>query len=495
VLVSVVLLGSLLGCRPEAGRDADVEASALVGRWQGFVAADNGTELRVDVEVNQSSEAGLSGLIDLRDAGVLDIPAEIDLVGGAVTIAVGSDPVFAGQLEEDRGSLRGQMFWSSDGTWHDLVLTKDNQAFRAFDVPRLTNSGGVQLDYSYEKTPQQAPDGWPVSSLAAEAIDEERISSLIERVLREELGRPEAILIARNGKLVLEEYFYGFGRNRIHPIQSITKSVLSLVFGIAHDRGLVGDLHQPVYAFFPERQGRRWIDHEYPISLAHLLTMSAAVEWNDEDYESSTAMNRSGDWIGYVLDLEQAGAPGAVASYNSGLSILLGGVLRKTTGKRVDLFAEETLFADLNVSSYRWQHARDGTTHTGGGLSITAYDLAKMGQLMLDKGVWQGKRVMSESWITESSERHLPLSEESIRATGDSPYSTGYGYQWWHQTYKVNGATIHAIAGRGYGGQYLGIFPALNTVVVLYNGEWGAPSERVFDSNAVVEEWILPAIH
>ncbi len=122
---------------------------------------------------------------------------------------------------------------------------------------------------------------------------------------------------------------------------------------------------------------------------------------------------------------------------------------------------------------------------------MTAYDLAKIGQLVLDKGVWNGKRVVSDSWITESVKRHLPLAEGSL---GASRYVTGFAYHWFNQSYEVDGITIQAIVGKGYGGQYLGIFPSLNTVVVLNNGEWGMPWERVFDYDVIVEEWILPAI-
>ena len=469
-----------------------VASSSLVGVWRGFTHVQ-GQEIRVEVEINQEPNGELVGVVDFRDSAVLDVPLEVELLGHTVTMTVGSSPLVEGRLSDDLGVIEGRVFVATMDSWKSLVLKKDDEAFRRFALPRLTDSGEPQRVYSY-RPPSVAEGGWPVSTLSAEAIDEEPIAGLVESVLREEQGRPEAILIARNGKLVLEEYFYGFTRDRLHPIQSVTKGVTSLLFGIAQDRRFVEDLGQPVSGFFPEYQGRQWIDRAYPITLFHLLTMSAAIEWNDEGHESTTAMYRSGDWIGYVLDRDRAGEPGRVSSYNSGLSILVGGIIRNTTGRYVDQFAEETLFADLQMSNYRWQAASDGTRNTGGGLVLSAYDLAKIGQLVLSKGVWNGKRVVSESWIEESTKRHLPLGEESIRATGGSPYSTGYGFQWWHQSYEVNGEIVNAIAGMGYGGQYLGILPTLNTVIVLNNGEWGDPWERIFDYNAIVEEWILPAI-
>ena len=498
-LITAAAMSVFLGCEPESRREPDVgppSASALVGLWQGFAYLE-GQEIRVEIELSMNPEGGLVGVADFPESGGFDVPLGVALVGDSVSITSASRSLIEGRLSDDLGAIQGQLFVSTMGAWYSLVLEKDNPAFRRFELPRLTENGEAQSEYSY-RPPEESENGWPVSTLAAETIDEEQIAALVESVFREEHGHPEAILIARNGKLVLEEYFYGYSRDRMHSIQSVTKSVTSLLFGIAQDRGYVGDLDQPVYTFFPEYRGRKWIEQEYPITSAHLLTMSAAIEWDAD--ESSDAdggeagwqrLTRDDDWIGYVLDLDQAGTPGEVASYNTGLSTLLGGVIRNTTGKYVDEFAEETLFADLHVSRYRWQKARDGTRETGGGLSVTAYDLAKIGQLVLDKGMWNGKRVVSDSWITESGEHQLPLAEGS---QGASRYVTGYAYHWWNQSFEVDGQTIDAIAARGYGGQYLGIFPTLNTVVVLYNGEGGMPEERVFDAGVIVEEWILPAI-
>ncbi|MCH8347747.1 MAG: serine hydrolase [Proteobacteria bacterium] len=498
IAVLIGLGNATLADDQDAAEEADVgpiTASELVGLWQGFTDLE-GREIRVEIKISKNAEGELSGVVDLRDTSTLGVPLEVEFAGDTVNLSTGSGSFFKGRLSDDLRAIQGELFVATKDSWYSLVLKRDNDAFRRFEVPRLTDAGAIQRTYSY-RPPRAAEDGWAVSSLDAEAIDEGQITSLVESVLREEQGLPEAILIARNGKLVLEEYFHGYSRDRIHPIQSVTKSVMSLLLGIAQDGGFVGGMDEPVYTFFPEHAGKKWIDRKYPITLANLLTMSAAIDWNDvggesgHDFESTAAMHRSGDWIGYVLDQDQAGVPGKVASYTGGLSILLGGVIRNATGKYADEFAEETLFADLHVSSYRWQKARDGTRETGGGLTLTAYDLAKMGQLVLDKGMWNGKRVVSDTWIAESVKRHLPLAEGAL---GGSPYTTGFAYHWWIQRYEVNGKTIQAIVGRGYGGQYLGIFPALNTVVVMNNGEWGNPRERVFDYDVIVEKWILPAI-
>jgi len=350
----------------EATEEADVgpiTASELVGLWQGFIYLE-GQEIRVEIEISQNSEGELVGIADFRDTSTLGVPLEVELVDDNVNLSTGSGSLFKGQLIDDLRAIQGELFVATKDSWYSLVLERDNDAFRRFAVPRLTDAGAIQRNYSY-RPPRAAEDGWAVSTLDTEAIDERQITSLVESVLREEHGLPEAILIARNGKLVLEEYFYGYSRDRIHPIQSVTKSVISLLLGIAQDGGFVDGMDVPVYTFFPEHAGKKWIDRKYPITLANLLTMSAAIDWNDvggesgHDFESTAAMHRSGDWIGYVLNQDQAGVPGKVASYTGGLSIVLGGVIRNATGRYADEWAEETLFADLHVSNYRWQNARD----------------------------------------------------------------------------------------------------------------------------------------
>ena len=258
-------------------------------------------------------------------------------------------------------------------------------------------------------------------------------------------------------------------------------------------RGLIKNVDTPVHIFFSDYSGTKWIDQQYDITLRNLLTMSAALEWNERAAygtmaNDNTAMNRSPDWIGYVLDRDLAATPGETSVYCSGLTILLGGILKNTTTKYVDKFADETLFMELGITDYTWGAHADGTRHTGGGLRVRPRDLAKIGQLVLDKGKWRGKGIVNESWIEESTESHLPLKE------GRYKYSATYGYQWWRDTYNVNDKTVEVIGGHGYGGQYLGVIPSLNMVVVLTAGEFVDISERIFSYFRAVEEGILPAV-
>ena len=484
----------LMGCNEtktaEApGVEAPEESSRLSrdGQWLGFIPYEWRT-VRLQLRLTGVETDNPEGSIDVPDLGALNAPVSVSTDDDRITVATPFGATIEATFTGDK--LEG-VYNGTDGTSNTVTLTRNNPAFAAFGVPRLASDGSAALAYEYAE-PANLDDGWPTGDLTAHGIDAAPIEAFVASVLTGEQGRLETMVIAKNGQLVLDEYFYGFTPERPHSIQSITKSVTSLLFGIAHDQGAIESLDQHVAGFFPEYTGKRWVDEDYPINLRHALTMSAAIDWNERvpysnPENSNTAMNASGDWIGYVLDRQRAGEPGGSASYTSGLSILLGGVIKNTTGRYVDEFADETLFRQLAVSGYHWLGAPDGTRHTGGGLHITARDLAKMGQLVLNRGTWNGERVVSADWIDESTRRHLPLTGAEDDAT------VGYGYQWWHSTFMGPDETaVPHIAGYGYGGQYLLILPMLDAVVVFNAGEYG--DTAAFNPNRAMEEYVLPAM-
>ncbi len=370
----------------------------------------------------------------------------------------------------------------------------DNPAFRKFDYPRVDTSGEPLRVYAYQK-PAALSDGWAVSTVEAEGLDPGQLRGFMNRILNGKWGRAEGVVIARNGRLVVDEYFHGFHRDKLHTLQSVTKSITSLLFGVAKDQGSIKSVDQVVYEFFPEYVGRTWVDQKYDRTLYHLLTMTAAIDWDEhvpygQIENSNTAMNRSPDWIGYVLDRNVAGPPGKVCVYTSGFTILLGGVIKKATGKYVDELADETLFGTLGITNYRWLRHDDGTRHTGGGLSLLPRDLAKVGQLVLNGGTWNGERVISEAWIKESTRPHVPMEAYRLK---QFRYTERYAYQWWNDTYQVDGRAIDVIAGHGFGGQYLGIVPDLNLVIVLIGGDYVDQTIRPFEYYKIMEQEILPA--
>jgi CubicO group peptidase (beta-lactamase class C family) len=428
------------------------------GEWQGFINL-LGTESRVVLKILTGDDDQISAAVDLPDDGDQDLPVK------QLTF---HDGYFLGELDLPKALIDVQYDEVADefsgsvtilDTRVSISLRKDHPDFKKYDIPRLSEAGERVHTYTY-RIPDMFDDGLEVSSLQEEGLQDGLISDLVRSVLDGQYFPTHNILILRNGKLVLEEYFFARHQDRLHDYQSCTKSVTSILAGIAIDQNHIKGLDQLVYTFFPERKGLRWIDEKHEITLQHILTMTAALDWNEDlpytdPHNDNTAMNDSEDWIGYVLDKGIAGKPGEKFMYTSGLSILLGGII-----------------------NYFWFAASDGTRHTGGGLSLRPRDAAKIGLLMLNNGRWNGVQIVSENWVRESTARQTKLDDY------------GYGYQWHLRALKFRDGTIDAICAMGYGGQFIFILPALDMVVIVNAGAYSGDSK----SFEKLENYILPAV-
>ena len=281
-----------------------------------------------------------------------------------------------------------------------------------------------------------------------------------------------------------------------HTLQSVTKSVTSLLIGIAIGRGEIAGVEAPALALlgeraFPDPDGRK-----AAITLADLLTMRAGIAWDESSFAYTDARNdcaqmeASQDWIQFVLDKPMAADPGTVWVYSSGVSQLLSGILRARTGETADVYAERHLFGPLGIRDYYWKKTPDGLPDTEGGLYLAPRDLARLGQLVLQDGVWEGERILPEGWVRASTE----LAVDDVAPANGTP-DWGYGYQWWLRddvpAAGSSASPTRLIAGRGYGGQFLLIVPALDLVTVI-NG-WDI-FERPPSSMALFLERIVPAV-
>jgi CubicO group peptidase (beta-lactamase class C family) len=340
--------------------------------------------------------------------------------------------------------------------------------------------------YTYT-VPATVDDGWETSSLQAEGLDAGRINQLMQKIVSGEFQHYHSIVIVKNGKLVLDEYFGGYNPDRIHTIQSATKSIASILTGIALDRGVITSLDEKVYTFFPNRKGTIWVDKPYTITLKHALTMTAGLDWDERTYpygdprNANTAMNRSDDWIDFILNTNMAEPPGTRFNYTSGLSVLLGAVIQNSSELETDKFAAKYLFGPLGISEYHWYKSRRGTIHTGGGLHLRPRDMAKIGYMLASNGRWQGRQIVSRSYIAEATRAH-------VQSGG-----YGYGYQWWTGKTVTADRLIHAYWAWGRGGQFILVFRELNLVVVFTAKYRDNPdsSRRTF---TILSDYILPAV-
>jgi CubicO group peptidase (beta-lactamase class C family) len=338
--------------------------------------------------------------------------------------------------------------------------------------------------------PATTEDGWAVSDLEQEGIQGEPVRDLVRRI-HSDPQRVDSFLIVRNGRLVLESYFGGWERERMHELRSCSKSVNSLLVGIAIDRGMLDGVQHPMLDLFPEYAldlDATGASSKAGISVEHLLTMSSGLRWNqtsfdyDDDRNDEGALERSDDWLQYVLTREMSAPPGEVFLYNSGCSALLAGIVKQTTGEHSDVLAEQYLFGPLGIQRYHWERQADGLCNAWAGLSLRPRDMAKIGQLMLDRGRWQGQQLVSEQWVERSTAPLLPA------GGADS-----YGYQWWTaEVMTAGGTTVRVHSARGNGGQYIFIAPDLNAVVVFTGGNYAPLNQSA--PYRFMEGVVLPAM-
>jgi CubicO group peptidase (beta-lactamase class C family) len=302
------------------------------------------------------------------------------------------------------------------------------------------------------------------------------LSDLVARIRKgEEYPDIHSLLIVRNGFLVVEEYFAGYGADDLHTIQSVTKSITSALIGIAIDRGKIRGVTEKVLGFFPEHRDAGNVDaRKAALIIEHLLTMRTGTDFHESPYRGSPLqhMNDLGKgWIRFVLDSAMIREPGTAFQYDSGGVILLAGILRKTTGLQADAFADKHLLEPLGISRSRWHRAGDGVPHTGGGLHLRPRDMAKFGLLYLRRGRWEDRRILPERWVEASSKRHVAAVSPRGR--------TGYGYLWWILPLSRDGSGSGDLyAAMGHMGQYIFVVPQHEMVAVVTAGTSSYADQR-----------------
>lgn len=260
-----------------------------------------------------------------------------------------------------------------------------------------------------------------------------------------------------------------------------------MIVGAANRAGLVPDLDLMVAGLFEDYAGKKWIDQKYPITLRHVLSMTSGLKWDEESAPYTDPSNMAGqmvlsnDWTGFVLDRDLADAPGEKYVYNSGTSGMLGAILRRITRKPIEQLAEELLFGPLGITNYKWAHQPNGAARSAGAFEMTPRDMLKLGQVMLDGGRWNGREVLTEEWVRESTSQQT------------RPGDYAYGYLW-HLLPKAGGGAIEssvdAFFAAGEGGQIIYVVPEYRLAVVATSGNFVSKPPHVMLG---VLKYILPA--
>ena len=261
-------------------------------------------------------------------------------------------------------------------------------------------------------------------------------------------------LVMHENKVKYEFFRNNKQKQKLHKVNSVTKSVLSILIGIAIDQGKFKSVKQPISDFFECIE-----ESKKAITVEHLLTMTPGFDWPEFTSWGGRPMPmiNSKDWIKFVLDREMIEEPGVNMNYNSGASHLLSAILQKTAGEPLTSFAEKNLFQPLQIKDYSWHSDSKEIAIGGFGLSLNPFDLLKIGKLLLSNGKWEAKRIVSEDWIQEST---------APRYIG--PYFGMYGYHWWILSDEDNApVSPNAFFAMGYGGQYIIVVPEKSLVTIF----------------------------
>jgi CubicO group peptidase (beta-lactamase class C family) len=288
----------------------------------------------------------------------------------------------------------------------------------------------------------------------------------------------EALVVVRNGSVVLDATVFPFSitPDARHRLFSCTKSVVSILIGIAIDEGYIEGVDQPILSFFPEIFVANLDTRKEAMTLEHLLTMTAGLNCRDSylyRWDGLQQMWASPDWVQFMLDLPMAGEPGSYFEYCNGGSFLLSAILQEATGVNALQFAKEHLFKPLGITDVQWPSNPRGISIGYSDLELLPEDMAKIGYLYLNDGVWDGEQIVPSAWVQASTRKYISATLQE-----------GYGYQWW---IDVSGVYMAL----GYGGQYIIVAPEEDLVVVFVSD---LAEADFYVPDQFLHRYILPSI-
>lgn len=417
----------------------------------------------------------------------------VALDGAKVTLTNGNDAteVLSGSYDAASESLALEL--PGFGTFN---FTKRNRDTAVGFYPRTPDR-----PYTY-RAPIAQPDGWRTTTLARAGIDPGRIGSLMQR----EIDAPatgstapyvQSILIARHGRLAVEEYFYGFTAERAHDLRSASKSITTTLVGIALDRGAPFSVRSPVLGLYPQYPNDLSSDdRKRRMTVEDLMDMTSGLACNDNDDASPGnedrmyAQTSQTDYYRYALDVPMAAEPGnGVAVYCTIGINLLGGIVARETGMSlVDFFAR--YFAEpLQIAEYHVNLTPKGVAYMGGGLYLRPRDALKLAQLYLSHGVWNGRRVVSARWTDAATKAHSAFPATQFTAGHE------YGYGWHLFTVRSGGRSYREYMAQGNGGQLIVALPALDAAITITAGNYNNfPTWRKFFEE-LIPQYIIPALN
>lgn len=337
-----------------------------------------------------------------------------------------------------------------------------------------------------EIRPIQPGSGWEIST---ESYDKGKLLELKRKIAEQAFKDITGIVVIRNGKLLIEEYFNGAARNTLHDTRSVGKSFASALAGIAVRDGYLKSEEQTLGSFYDLKTYANYDAEKEHITIKNLLTMSAAFAGSDSNTDSpgnEEKMYPAANWVKFALDLplDHARISGSSWDYFTAGVVVLGDIIQGSVPEGLEKYADKTLFRPLGIKNYKWQYTPQKVANTAGGIKMSSTDLAKFGQLYKNNGRWNEQQVLPQSWVESSLAKQLaiPGTENEF-----------YGYLFWHKTYLLNGVNYEAAYCSGNGGNKIFIFKDQPLVIVITATAYGMPYAHT-QIDRMMQNYLLPAI-
>lgn len=455
------------------------------GTWDGSVQTLQ-NRFSLYIPISESDDGGFQAFLrnPERNQGVFTRFNFVEREGNRIQfLDADHEPVISAAYDEETDRFSMNMPWR--GGTYDFTRVERHDAPGFY--PRA-DTGRYQ-----HATPPDLGDGWSVGEPTSVGLETSRLNQFVQHILdtrTESLRTPyiQSLLVARRGQLVLEEYFYGFHRDRPHDLRSAAKSITGTMVGVAMEESEDWDARTPAYSFFndpvanPDPRKDR-------ITVEHLLTMRGGYACDDNDYESPGNEDRMQDqtdqldWYRYTLDLPMAREPGTEGVYCTGGINLLGGIVSGSSGEWLPAFFHTRVAEPLQIRTYHMNLDPLERGYAGGGIYMRPRDFLKFGQMVLDGGTWNGRRMVSEDWIQRSLQSHAGVNRPD-----------DYGYTWWLDDLPYAGGTVRAYSATGNGGQLLILVPELDLVVGMNGGNYGDFQTWIKWRDTLVPEYVLDAV-
>lgn len=363
--------------------------------------------------------------------------------------------------------------------------------------------------YTYS-APTDLADGWVVGTAPANGVNVEALEAMMNQVISGHFDAVDSIAIAHQGVLVLDETvrvnldhaddWVDNDDLRLHAQFSASKSITSLLVGIAIDQGVFAGTDVAYLDLFDYQSYQNWDARKQDITLHHVLAMQLGLDWDEWDPPYTSEANQLNklyetgvDYSKHLLDLPLVNEPGTSFAYNTAATISLGQAIENRAPLTLIDYAIDNLFAPLSITQVEARTTPTGLPNGGGGLFLTSRDMVKFGQLLLDNGEWSGEQVVSATWLETMVE---PRTEISWSNPEERPWKlSGYAYQWWTGYYESGGQRFETVTAWGFGGQWVVAIPSLELVVAVNSHGYDGSDEALDQAHLLIRDFIIPATH